>query len=64
MRCNLYWGSHGCDRPAGHEGPHICGIYDPDGLCSQWENGYVRYYRYVEDGLIELSEPYEVESYT
>lgn len=22
--CRVYWGSHGCDRPRGHEGPHLC----------------------------------------
>jgi hypothetical protein len=22
--CRVYWGSHGCCRPQGHEGPHIC----------------------------------------
>lgn len=23
--CRVYWGSHGCDRPRGHSGPHVCG---------------------------------------
>ena len=22
--CRVYWGSHGCDRPRGHAGPHLC----------------------------------------
>lgn len=22
--CRVYWGSHGCDRPSGHDGPHLC----------------------------------------
>lgn len=23
--CRVYWGSsHGCDRPRGHLGPHLC----------------------------------------
>lgn len=22
--CRVYWGSHGCDRPRGHDGPHLC----------------------------------------
>lgn len=22
--CRVYWGSHGCSRPAGHEGGHWC----------------------------------------
>lgn len=22
--CRVYWGSHGCKLPRGHEGQHIC----------------------------------------
>lgn len=22
--CRVYWGSHGCCRPRGHQGPHLC----------------------------------------
>lgn len=22
--CRVYWGSHGCGRPRGHQGPHLC----------------------------------------
>lgn len=22
--CRVYWGSHGCSRPVGHEGAHWC----------------------------------------
>ena len=29
--CETYWGSHGCDKPRGHKGPHICTCcWDPD----------------------------------
>lgn len=35
--CNLYWGSHGCDLPPGHEGVHQCGEPDHEGICSQFE---------------------------
>jgi hypothetical protein len=24
VTCRVYWGSHGCDRPRGHDGPHAC----------------------------------------
>jgi hypothetical protein len=24
-RCDVYWGSHGCERPRGHRGQHKCG---------------------------------------
>lgn len=24
LKCRVYWGSHGCDRPRGHTGPHLC----------------------------------------
>jgi hypothetical protein len=31
--CDTFWRSHGCDRPAGHNGPHQC--IQPDGsICS------------------------------
>jgi hypothetical protein len=23
--CRVFWGSHGCHLPRGHEGPHDCG---------------------------------------
>lgn len=26
--CRVYWGSHGCDLPRGHDGPHICECAD------------------------------------
>jgi hypothetical protein len=32
--CTTYWGSHGCGLRAGHDGSHVCGATDPDGLCS------------------------------
>lgn len=22
--CRVYWGSHGCCLPRGHDGPHLC----------------------------------------
>lgn len=22
--CRVYWGSHGCYLPRGHDGPHLC----------------------------------------
>jgi hypothetical protein len=29
--CRVYWGTHGCDLPFGHEGPHLCTTcYDPE----------------------------------
>lgn len=31
--CRVFWGTHGCDLPRGHEGWHICGLNDPDGPC-------------------------------
>jgi hypothetical protein len=24
LSCRVYWGSHGCHLPRGHEGPHLC----------------------------------------
>ena len=33
MRCNVFWGSHGCDLEDGHDDPHFC---DPDDPCSQF----------------------------
>lgn len=39
--CSACWGSHGCDLPDDHEGDHICGSRDPDGVCmspdDRWE---------------------------
>jgi hypothetical protein len=23
--CDIFWGSHGCDLPEGHDGQHMCG---------------------------------------
>jgi hypothetical protein len=37
--CRTYWGSHGCARPAGHDGDHWCDCCacenhpDPDSGC-------------------------------
>lgn len=35
--CWTFWGSHGCDLPAQHEGDHVCGANDGDGpyVCSK-----------------------------
>jgi hypothetical protein len=38
--CNVFWGSHGCDKKAGHREKgdlvHQCGgIYEDDELCTQ-----------------------------
>jgi hypothetical protein len=30
MGCRVYWGSHGCKLPRGHEGPHVCDCCDCD----------------------------------
>jgi hypothetical protein len=30
--CQIFWGSHGCSRPGGHPGLHLCG--DPSDPCS------------------------------
>ena len=27
-RCRVYWGSHGCNLPRGHSGPHLCACAD------------------------------------
>lgn len=41
--CPTFWGSHGCDLPEGHGGNHLCGVGDPDGLCSEHDGQRVRY---------------------
>ena len=28
--CRVYWGSHGCSRPRGHEGAHWCDCCECD----------------------------------
>lgn len=35
MKCDFYWGSHGCDYKIGHEGVHRCGADDPEGICCE-----------------------------
>jgi len=37
--CLVFWGSHGCSLPKGHDDPerHVCGHDDPDGPCSKIE---------------------------
>lgn len=36
--CDLFWGSHGCALPAGHDGVHRCGNGDPAGPCSEYDD--------------------------
>lgn len=37
--CRVYWGTHGCQHPRGHDGPHECDCCecehhpDPDSGC-------------------------------
>jgi len=31
--CAACWASHGCDLPDDHDGDHVCGSLDPDGVC-------------------------------
>jgi hypothetical protein len=42
--CHTFWGSHACDRPVGHEMPHVCGRPDSDDncLCSAHDGTQVR----------------------
>ena len=28
-KCRVYWGSHGCTRPRGHDGMHVCVCGEP-----------------------------------
>ena len=38
--CRVYWASHGCDRPRGHDGPHWCDCCDcPPGTHPHGEEG-------------------------
>jgi len=42
--CQTFWGSHRCDRPPGHELPHVCGTpEEDDGLCSMHDGVGVRH---------------------
>lgn len=50
--CRTYWGSHGCDRTAGHTGLHVCGW--PGDLCSAilpWGEGdsAIAWWSYQDD---------------
>lgn len=58
--CCTYWGSHGCDRPVGHEGLHVCGRPDSEhrGLCSVHDGTRVRL---VMQDDSSLSEPSDME---
>jgi len=55
MSCDTFWGSHGCDLESGHEGVHVCGSRDPEGVCSQMRktdevgHGEVRFRYYGTD---------------
>jgi hypothetical protein len=33
--CMYFWGGHGCDLRAGHDGPHQCG--EDEDTCSQYD---------------------------
>lgn len=58
--CRVYWGSHGCEKPRGHEGEHMCGHWeDVEGPCSVYDWHGVRYFRL--DGT--LSDPLPVEAF-
>lgn len=54
--CGTYWGSHGCDLTAGHEGLHVCGTPGV-GHCSAvlpWGEGdtAILWWSYIgEDGF-------------
>lgn len=45
--CATFWGSHGCDRPQGHDGLHVCGDrnYDEGSyvLCSIHDGTWARF---------------------
>lgn len=47
--CRVYFGSHGCDHPRGHDGPHEC--------CLSPEGGADGYYEglpcFGEDATVE-----------
>lgn len=59
--CAVYWGTHGCDLPRGHKGPHQCTtgdslvFYD---LHSEYdeEKGLVRHMLYDTDDDDEVGE--------
>lgn len=59
--CRVYWGSHGCDLPLGHEPPHVC--TNDDGPCSQaTDDGEVRYWGYemLDEWTVDPSVPPEL----
>lgn len=42
--CNLFWGSHGCGLPEGHEGHHLCA--GEDELCSEYNGTEARFMQF------------------
>lgn len=42
MKCNWFWGSHGCDLDVGHEGTHLCGA--PEDPCSKHDGTRVQFH--------------------
>lgn len=43
--CRVFWGSHGCELPRGHQGRHVCGDeagpccgLNPDGTVAYWDD--------------------------
>jgi hypothetical protein len=64
--CRVYWGSHGCDLPRGHDFPlHMCGFGEPGGPHSFHDGtrcwSALWYFEGDDDappdGLSEASEP-------
>ena len=49
VECRVYWGSHGCDLPRGHDGEHVCDIVDDE--CPSSEG----YELYGQDALLAES---------
>ena len=49
--CRVYWGSHGCELPRGHEGPHRCVCADDEGV-DPVTRGYV-----TEPGVFNVGAP-------
>jgi hypothetical protein len=53
--CDTYWGSHGCDRRAGHPLPHVCGRPDDDGVCSIHDGHGCRFVVYADHAGDEIT---------
>lgn len=44
--CKVYWGSHGCDLPKGHEGHHRCDCCECEDHATKPEAGCVGSFPY------------------